>query len=149
MRKSKMKTNGDEFSLFPFLDALSGVIGILALIICVLAILGIQDEDLLSKHWGAKHGKRPVFLECRAEGLVIHPAQKLTPINQLADYHGHFRQQIRTTEVRRGTEFFVFLIRPDGIDTYEAARQVMSNSSMGSPSKEVLDAGPMLNFNRS
>jgi len=146
MFKSSLVQQGNELSLFPFLDVLSGVIGILALIISVLAILGLQDEDLLAKQWRSSNGKAPVFVECRAEGLVIHPNRNIVALDQPSDRSSLWQKKLRSTERRKDREYFVFLIRPDGIQTYQDARHSMAQSQI-IVGKEVLDAGPILQFN--
>jgi hypothetical protein len=71
---ARRKTKDPEFSLFPFLSVLVAVMGTLILIITGMTQIGLAapkqrvEVDALDV---AK--KNPVYVECRRDGVLIHP----------------------------------------------------------------------------
>ena len=140
--KRKRKSE-DEFSLFPFLDALSGVIGILALIIAVMAIMGLNDSRLLKMKFTADNGKKPVFVECNAEGIIIHPDKTTVETKRLGDRTSAWISFVKNIAESK-EEYIVFLIRPEGIKAYNAASQNVYRSM--ETSRELIDENTSLDF---
>ena len=126
MRKRRTKKKEDGFSLFSFMDVMSGVIGILALIICVIAIQCLNDSRLLEMQW-TSDALKPVFIDCRKEGLVIHPGKRLVEFDQIWEHGNAWTNQIQSTQMRRDSEYFVFLIRPDGISSFQRSKYWLNN----------------------
>ena len=122
---ARTSSNDMEFSMFPFLDALSGVIGILALIIAVMAILSIQNATRVEMQWTSQNGLSPIFIECNQQGLVVHPENQSISSDALRQNYNPWQRMINRVKRSRGSEYFVFLIRPDGIDSFQLARSIL------------------------
>ena len=139
----RKRKDEDEFSLFPFLDALSGVIGILALIIAVMAIMGLNDSRLLKMKFTADNGKKPVFVECNAEGIIIHPDKTVIEKDNLINQPAKWRSFVKEAAATKN-KYIVFLIRPGGIGTFWNAKTQAAPSI--ETSRDLIDADTTLDF---
>ncbi|MEZ6093384.1 MAG: hypothetical protein R3C03_03980 [Pirellulaceae bacterium] len=118
--------NDSSVSLFPFLDALSGVIGVLTLIIAVMAIIGLQTSRVITSQWTSQDGLKPVFVECFSDGIRIHP-EELTI--DAGDVSGSNKWKTLVDRIKdSNSEYVVFLIRPSGIDTFWEAKNAFPAS---------------------
>lgn len=107
-------------SLFPFLDCLSGVIGVLALIISVLAVSGLSASKQVFEFNGSEKKRIPVHIECRQDSLIIHPENLTIRTNSQMDIRA-WEQKLERLSRIRSTHYIIFLIRPEGIKTFEDA----------------------------
>lgn len=126
MRRLKRNQN-EEFSLFPFIDALSGVIGVLALIIAVMAIMGLDSTRLLQSQWESFNGLNPVFVECAADKLLVHPNGEAIAVVSGGFKSNRWSQLSRQLADAKNS-YVVFVVRPDGIETYWSAKGRLPNS---------------------
>ncbi|MFW6153711.1 MAG: hypothetical protein ACOC95_00670 [Planctomycetota bacterium] len=71
-------------TLFPFLSVLFGVIGSLILVMAAQAALSLADADqYIQSIPGGQTERDPVYVECRADGLLIHPERTAIPLTDL------------------------------------------------------------------
>ena len=175
-RKAREASGG----LFPFLSILSGLIGVMILLICV-AVLGevapSQSDDALAKErldeqlarlqaleaeapdvsddvadrirreverlrlqleqlpdtpddvkekiklvsFGTGAALRPSFIECHADGLLIHSSGARVPADSIKD-SAVFSDELKA--VQAGRRAVVFLVRDDGVKTYQQAVEI-------------------------
>ena len=84
MRRRNFSRKSVEVELFPFLSILACTIGTLILLIIVLTtqLLSNQREiTILAKNdtSGENSRKIPRYIECREDGVILHPSQKFIP----------------------------------------------------------------------
>jgi len=99
--------------------------------------------------------RRPIYLECRADQLIIHPeGNVLMPMdlqsggagNPLAAALRATREYLATSgSLGRGEPYPLLLVRPDGAETYAAARAAMESWS-SEYGYELIDADMQLEF---
>lgn len=88
--------------------------------------------------------RKPVFLECRKDGIVRHPAMQVIPESQIESGAG--LQSLLDSAASYGSEgsLLVFLVRPEGVATYdEAARHVRQRKDVRWGLLPVPGAGPI------
>ena len=109
-------------SLFPFLSVLFGVIGTLSLVIAGMTAIGLQDTDqFVELERDRLTGKTAVYVECRKEGLLLHPEQTELPLDELLDDNGAWARRLDTIKSKSTKEYLVLLVRPNGIESFDAA----------------------------
>lgn len=121
VRKPRFAT--EKFTLFPFLDALSGVVGVLALVISSLSLLAGENQKLVFDTPQSKTEKHPHYVECVEGGAVLHPEKIFVPQEQMAEASGPWEQFIDNVKNKGANEYVVLLIRTDGFDSYRVAMQ--------------------------
>ena len=124
---ARRRMDPDEFSLFPFIDALSGVIGVLSLIIAVMAIMGLDSTRIIEAQWSSTNGLSPYFVECRDKKIIVHSANEEIQIDDLRQQSGRWSQIVAELD-RFGNKYVVFIVRPDGIDSYWSAQRPLPKS---------------------
>ena len=89
MKKHRQVAGGSLVSgvtLFPFLSILFGVIGVMVLMMAGEAALSLTDADQLIEQSPAGEKQRSVvYVECRDEGILIHPERLPIGLPQLRD----------------------------------------------------------------
>lgn len=118
------------FTLFPFMDVLTGVIGVLILIICTLALLGVNQSTIVfDAIVGAKDGN-PVFLECLDDRIVIHgESTEDVPLGDAPfDVLESLVSRLSAQNYRKNR--FVLAVRPSGVQTFDTIRELMSKADL-------------------
>jgi len=110
-------------SLFPFLSVLFCVIGVLIFVTTGMSMVMLEspmDETPLLA--GSMGDKLATFVECDAEGLVLHAAGKRVNAQELnASEATPFTALLDELERESARRYLVFLVRPDGIASFDAA----------------------------
>mgnify|MGYP006908262763 CR=1 FL=1 len=128
MPRKQMRNEDSSISLFPFLDALSGVIGILALIIAALAAVNAQTADQTISY-DADSTNVPLYLECKEGGVVVHPEKKFVALEDIQNATSAWRDILQSVGPAKERKSVLLLVRPAGIDAFAAAEiQVKQNS---------------------
>jgi chromosome segregation ATPase len=83
-------------------------------------IIRLQQE-----HEGLGKGLTPSYIECRADELFIPSRETSIPRRDIAG-SDIFRSHIRYVNRQKGYSI-LFLIRPSGVETFEAAEKVINN----------------------
>ena len=117
--------NDYEFSLFPFMGVLAGVIGVLVLVISGLAIIGMSRSNVVVELLGNPKDRAPVCVECAKDVVIIHSEDGRTVIREFAKTSGDLRPLLDELSDYANTEFLVLLIRPDAIDTFTCVEQMV------------------------
>ncbi|BAY50981.1 hypothetical protein NIES2134_114370 [Thermostichus vulcanus NIES-2134] len=115
-----------QLDLFPFLSILACTIGTLILLVVVISASGLGRErsnvQILARE-NAQNGERtPHYLECRREGVIIHPQKVLVPkadLDQPTSALGILLANLRRQGDR---EYIIIAVRPDGFDCFEEVR---------------------------
>jgi hypothetical protein len=74
-------------------------------------------------------GLQPVFVECRGEGVVIHPDQQIHPTATLAQADspfGRFLDRVRKSK----SQYVLFVVRPLGFDTFYTAQEAAEKAGV-------------------
>lgn len=123
MIRNRFDDSDTKVSLFPFLDALSGVIGILALIICTIAALNLKSAKQVIEHPHDAQAKQPVYFECREKTVVVHPSREVIPIQQGNEVSNDLRNRFNRIQAS-SDQYVLLLVRPEGVDTFHLALQM-------------------------
>ena len=133
---SRRKTKDPEFSLFPFLSVLVAVMGTLILIIAGMTQIGLASPKQrveVDSFDPAK--KNPVYVECRKEGVLIHPDDPTTgePVfvarRELPEPDGAFAALTRRIQFD-STRYLQMLVRQDGVGTFGEVRTAVSDTGI-------------------
>ncbi|MBM4090826.1 MAG: hypothetical protein FJ276_15595 [Planctomycetes bacterium] len=111
-------------NLFPFLSVLAGVMGTLTLIIGSMIQLSLRDANKYIDPSPDGSRKTPVYVECRGEGLVVHPLRWPIARERVADPDGPWAGEVQLMVQRKNTHYVILLVRPDGIDVFRDALTV-------------------------
>lgn len=133
---ARRKPQDPEVSLFPFLSVLAAVMGTLILIIAGMSQIALAKPKQGVDIEAFKPGKKsPIFVECRKTGLLIHPDDpmqgKAVRVSraQLNDPSSPW-QALRTRLELDNTHYLMLLVRPDGVGTFNDARESVSGTTI-------------------
>jgi hypothetical protein len=133
---ARRKTKDPEFSLFPFLSVLVAVMGTLILIIAGMTQIGLASprQRVAVDAFDATK-KNPVYVECRRDGVVIHPDDPTTgPAAFVArddlDAPGGAFAALVTRLSYDSTRYLDLLVRSDGVATFDAVREATSDTGI-------------------
>jgi hypothetical protein len=119
------------FSLFPFLSVLVGVIGILVLIVSGMSLVGLQRTDqVIELEHDPQTSKEAVFVECRQDGLLLHPERTFVPLSGMVSADSNWSRLLQSLETRRDRQYLVLLIRPDGIECFRKSFGMARNANI-------------------
>lgn len=112
-------------SFFSFLDIMTATMGTLILILICVTIIAMKMEKKniyikLKADKTLKREKRPVFVECVKDKLIIHPQLVETRVNKLQDHKSSFMKLLYNMDRNKG--YLIFAIRPNGYETFKKAR---------------------------
>jgi hypothetical protein len=125
-----------EVELFPFLSILACTIGSLILIIIVLTtqLYTSQKEVTIvaraDKETGKNRGKSPRYIECRNNGIIIHPDGKLVPIKNLENQNSPLKTLLNEVKEKRDREYLIVAVRPDGIEVFKKVRDLIETQGI-------------------
>ena len=107
------------FSLFPFLSVLVGVIGTMVLIISGMSLVGLQKTDqVIELEHDPQTNKEAVFVECRQDGLLLHPERMLVPLDRMVSNDSLWFRRMQDLMADKDRRYLVLLVRPDGIECF-------------------------------
>jgi hypothetical protein len=125
-----------EVELFPFLSILACTIGSLILIIIVLTtqLYTSQKEVTIvaraEKETGKSRGKSPRYIECRNNGIIIHPDGELVPIKNLENQNSPLKTLLNEVKEKRDREYLIVAVRPDGIEVFKKVRDLIETQGI-------------------
>ncbi len=89
MRRRTISRKHTEVELFPFLSILACTIGTLILLIIVLTTQAMNQQEVTivakAEEGGVNRSKTPRYIECRDDGVVLHPSEEFIPRANLND----------------------------------------------------------------
>ena len=135
------RTGRVSVSLFPFLDILASAIGTMALVIAGVSSLLLSQANQIVDPSPNGTGLKPRYVECRAEGLLIHPERTEVSLDELADKENAWDALLAELQPRRYWEYVIFLVRPDGLEAFEKARSSIEGKSIEFGFEPVYSAG--------
>jgi len=119
--------------LLPFMDVLTGLVGIIILVNVILAV-DLAEKDkipvrvLLKEEEAPAKGtqRRPVYMICSSAGILI--GEELLPIPESHEQFKALSRAIKHAVESAGEGGYVLaLIRPDGYKSFERLRDVVDN----------------------
>ncbi|NJK27475.1 MAG: hypothetical protein HC925_01355 [Coleofasciculaceae cyanobacterium SM2_3_26] len=144
MRRRAIAKKVIETELFPFLSVLACTIGTLIMMIIAISSqqIGAQQQVKIVARTeaGANQTKVPRYIECRVDGVVIHPSQEFIPIQSINQPGSPLSQLIAQMSLQRDREYLIVAVRPDGIEVFKQVRQLVEQQGIDI-GYEPLDAG--------
>jgi hypothetical protein len=166
----RRKKDSISISLVPILSIQKCAMGLMVVIICAQTAVSIarttekyveieehnvpprrqpfkivQTADIYLEIPGAADGREPVFVECQANEILIHPEQSKISLDSLKQvrpsaYHKLLEELATNKEKKR----LVLLIRPEGIASYALCFHLARNVYKLDVGKDVLPSGGTL-----
>lgn len=126
----RRKKEGASVSLMPILSIQKCAMGVMVVIVCAQTLTSIgKTADLYMEVAQAGAGQRePVYVECRQAGVLIHP-EKTSVAQDALEGQSEFSQLLADMQGKRNEKYVVFLIRPDGVATYDKCLNVMKKQN--------------------
>ncbi|MEM8780023.1 MAG: hypothetical protein AAGF26_14350 [Cyanobacteria bacterium P01_G01_bin.49] len=135
MRRRTFSKNNIEVELFPFLSILACTIGTLILLIMVLTTQLLKNEKEITiiaktETTGENQGKIPKYIECREDGVLLHPSQVFIPKSEINNYQSPLNQLIREVRKNKDKQYLIVALRPDGIDVFQKVRDIVEEQGI-------------------
>ncbi|EAZ90996.1 hypothetical protein [Crocosphaera chwakensis] len=130
MRRRSFSKNSLEVELFPFLSILACTIGTLILLIIVLTTQLLKNEreiTIIAKQetTGENQGKIPKYIECRQDGVLLHPSQVFVPKSEIDNRRSPLNQLIQEVQKNKDKQYLIVVLRPQGIDVFQQVRDIV------------------------
>lgn len=123
-----------EMELFPFLSILACTIGTLILLIIVISTQTLSSSPevtiIAKTEIGKNRSKKPRYLECRKDGVIIYPNQEFVPINKLNNVDSKLLQLISEVKENNEREYVIVAIRPQGIEVFKQVRNLIESQGI-------------------
>ncbi|WP_448514761.1 hypothetical protein [Parathermosynechococcus lividus] len=123
-----------QLDLFPFLSILACTIGTLILLVVVISVSSLTRErttvQILARETAQNDGRAPRYLECRRDGVVIHPQRQLVPQSQLASNTSLLAIYLANLRNRGDREYVIIAVRPDGFPCFEQVREQVERAGL-------------------
>lgn len=135
MRRRTIAKNKLEIELFPFLSILACTIGTLILLIIVLTTQLLKNEREITiiaktETSGENQGKIPNYIECREDGVLLHPSQEFVPKSQINNPQSPLNQLIKEVQKNRNQQYLIVALRPDGIEVFQQVRNKVEQAGI-------------------
>ncbi|ATS18517.1 hypothetical protein L5470_06730 [Synechococcus sp. PCC 6717] len=123
-----------QLDLFPFLSILACTIGTLILLVVVISVSSLTRErttvQILARETAQNDGRAPRYLECRRDGVVIHPQRQLVLQSQLASNTSLLAIYLANLRNRGDREYVIIAVRPDGFPCFEQVREQVERAGL-------------------
>ena len=93
----------------------------------------VKVFSVTSLSGGSRHVRKAIFAECAADGIIVQPVKRRLSMNMEA------RDQNTFLSIVRQTRYVVFLIRPDGFESFRRYRALLISENR--LSNEPIDIG--------
>lgn len=115
-----------QLDLFPFLSVLACTLGTLILLVVVISASSLGRErtnvQILARENAENSERTPRYLECRREGVMLHPQRVLVKTADLAQPTSVLGRLLANLSGRRDREYIIIAVRPDGFECFEEVR---------------------------
>ncbi len=145
MRRRTFSRQNTDVELFPFLSILACTIGTLILLIIVLTsqALDKQEVRIVARNEGengTNESKNPRYIECRKDGVILHPSKIFVPQEELQSPNSPLQDLLTLVKINKDTEYLIIAVRPNGIDVFNQVRTMVQGAEIDI-GYEPLDAG--------
>ncbi|MEB3148716.1 MAG: hypothetical protein VKL60_06795 [Sphaerospermopsis sp.] len=134
MPKRITKRSVTEIELFPFLSVLACTIGVLILLIIVLMAQTFSNQRQVTivarTENGQNQNKQPRYIECRSDGIIIHPGEEFVSLTALNFSYSPLQRLLEEVKVNRDTQYLIVAIRPDGIEVFDQVRALIESEGI-------------------
>ena len=134
MRRRTITKKHIEVELFPFLSILACTIGTLILLIIVLTTQALNKQEVTIVAKGEEKGvnktKTPRYIECRDDGVVLHPSKTFVPRADILDVNSPVRQLLAELKANKDKQYLIVALRPDGIDMFNQIRDLVEGEGI-------------------
>jgi biopolymer transport protein ExbD len=134
MPKRITKRSVTEIELFPFLSVLACTIGVLILLIIVLMAQTFTNQrqvTIIAKtENGQNQNKQPRYIECRSDGIIIHPGEEFVSLTALNLSYSPLQTLLEEVKTNRDTQYLIVAIRPDGIEVFDKVRALIESEGI-------------------
>lgn len=135
MRRRPLSRFSIQIELFPFLSVLACTIGTLILTIVIVSsqMLGEQQKEVkivAKTEAGVNQTKTPIYIECRQDGVLIHPQQLFVPAASISQSGSAFQQLLNRVSQNRDREYIIVALRPDGFEVFETVRTLIEQKNI-------------------
>ena len=134
MRRRTISKQHTDIELFPFLSILACTIGTLILLIIVLTTqaLNKQEVTIIAKgeEKGVNKSKSPRYIECRDDGVILHPSKTFVPRADIQDANSPIQQLITEVKANKDKQYLIVALRPDGIDMFNQIRNLVEGAGI-------------------
>ena len=118
-----------EVQLLPFLSVLACTIGTLILLILVLTSQLYSQQQtvkiIAKTESGKNFSKKPRYIECNKDGIIIYPSQEFIAEAQLSNVDSPLRELLEEINNNREEEYLIVAVRPDGIEVFREVRELI------------------------
>jgi biopolymer transport protein ExbD len=133
MRRSS-RLSKIEMELFPFLSVLACTIGSLILLIIVITTQTLSSNKeitIIAKTEGGQNvRKKPRYIECRKDGIVIYPSQEFIPKHELNNQNSKLFKLISEVKNKKNREYVIVAVRPQGIEIFKQVRNLIEQQEI-------------------
>ncbi|NEP14454.1 MAG: hypothetical protein F6K14_30520 [Symploca sp. SIO2C1] len=134
MRRRSISRQTNNVELFPFLSVLVCTIGTLVLLIIVASsqILSSQSEVAIIARGedGNNQSKNPHYIECREDGIIIHPSQEFVSNQDITQPGSGLTKLIVQVSSRKEQEYVIVAVRPNGFKVFEQVRTLLEQADI-------------------
>ncbi|MGK7895445.1 MAG: hypothetical protein AB4041_10930 [Microcystaceae cyanobacterium] len=134
MRRRLRNQSSITIELFPFLSILACTIGTLILLIIVITTQVFDNSReitiIATSEDGKNRTKTPRYIECREDGVLLHPSQKFVPDYQLTAYNSSLSQLLSELRQNKSKEYLIVAVRPDGIEVFQKVRKLVEEQGI-------------------
>ena len=143
MAKPRRKSK-NSVSLFPFLSVLACSIGALIIIISTQNLIAIGSSDQVIETTGGHTDKEPVYVECEAEGVLIHPAGTRVLKADLDKDDSPVGKLLDELAADRDRRYLVLLVRPSGIESFQKCLKLAQDLKIDVGKDALLSGGQVI-----
>lgn len=122
-----------EVELFPFLSVLVCVIGSLILLIVVVTVQISSNQrqvTIVAREDGQNQAKVPRYVECRSDGIIIHPEQTFVAKEDINRSNSALQNLLAEVSFNRDKEYLIVAVRPDGIEVFQEVRDLVEQQNI-------------------
>lgn len=133
-RRTIARKNHAQIELFPFLSVLACTIGTLILLIIVLTTQSLSQQEVIivakEDEKGINAKKNPRYIECRENGVILHPSEELITLSQLQQPNSPLKKLIAEVKANREREYLIVALRPNAIDVFDRVRDMVEQEKI-------------------
>jgi biopolymer transport protein ExbD len=134
MRRRLRNQSPITIELFPFLSILACTIGTLILLIIVITTQVFSNNReitiIATSEDGTNRTKTPRYIECRKDGVLLHPSQTFVPEYQLTASNSSLSQLLSELRRNKDKEYLIVAVRPDGIEVFQKVRNLVEEQGI-------------------
>lgn len=134
MRRRTISKKHTDVELFPFLSILACTIGTLILLIIVLTTQALNKQEVTivakTEEKGMNKNKTPRYIECRDDGVILHPSKTFVPRADIQDANSPIQKLIAEIKANKDRQYLIIALRPDGIEMFNKIRNLVEGEGI-------------------